>query len=337
MNNLVQLSTMRKTSPVNIYGSLSTYFNRLSQESKNTATTYRKAVEDFFITTRNKSLQEVTEADLDYSMREVEEYQTELRRKFKASTVNTKMTAIKKTISKLEGHGVNVNSKVFEVTRYTEHDTESYDAMTTEEVLKAIELVKTTRKGIEKSLFLSVAFATAFRKESIQNLKWSDLHYKNDYWTIKTLGKGNKWDEKKISGKLHNELMEYKETVDYGDKIFQLSRKTIDGMMNLIRSSIDFGDRNIVFHSLKKSSIEEVGIMTNYDLKAMQAQGNHSNVSTTLNSYLSARKIEDMVVVDPSEKIDISKLNNLSKEELINLIVKADRLTQVKLIKLMEE
>lgn len=337
MTNLVQLSAVRENAPKNVNGYLQVYFNRLSQESENTVLTYKKAVEDFFLTTRNKKLVELTESDLNYTMSEVESYQTELRKKYKASTVNTKMSAIKKTMDKLEGYGLSVNSKAFDVERYTEHDSLSYDAMTTDEVLKAIQLVKTTRKGMEKALFLKVAFATAFRKESIQNLKWSDIQYEKDYWTIKTLGKGNKWDKKKISNTLYSDLMKFKQTVDYGEKIFKLSRNTIDGMMKLIKENIDFGDRYIVFHSIKKSSIEEVGLLTNYNLKAMQAQGNHSNVTTTLNSYLSAKKIDEMVAVDPTEKIDLSKFEELTKEQLIDLIKKSDRIMQIKLLQMMED
>ena len=330
MSNVVQISNMQDN--INVYGSIVTYLNRVKQESENTAITYEKAIRDFFLTTRNKDIENLSEADLNYTMRDVEAYQTELRKTMKASTVNTKMSAIKKLMDKLDGYGLNVNSKVFDVERYKEYDTVSYDPMTKEEVLKAIEIVSETRKGEEKALFINVAFVTAFRKESILNLKWSDIEYFKGVWTIKTLGKGNVWDRKKIPQSLFLGLTEYREKIPKREKIFTLSNTTINGMMKLIREKIDFGDRVIAFHSLKKTSIEETAILTNYDLKAMQAQGNHANVSTTLNNYMSAKKFEDMITLDLSSEVDFSVLESLSKEELIGIIKNVDRITQLKIL-----
>ena len=335
MSNVVQISNMQDN--INVYGSIVTYLNRVKQESENTAITYEKAIRDFFLTTRNKDIENLSEADLNYTMRDVEAYQTELRKTMKASTVNTKMSAIKKLMDKLDGYGLNVNSKVFDVERYKEYDTVSYDPMTKEEVLKAIEIVSETRKGEEKALFINVAFVTAFRKESILNLKWSDIEYFKGVWTIKTLGKGNVWDRKKIPQSLFLGLTEYREKIPKREKIFTLSNTTINGMMKLIREKIDFGDRVIAFHSLKKTSIEETAILTNYDLKAMQAQGNHANVSTTLNNYMSAKKFEDMITLDLSSEVDFSVLESLSKEELIGIIKNVVRVTQVKILNEAEE
>ena len=218
MSNVVQISNMQEN--INVYGSIVTYLNRVRQESENTAITYEKAIRDFFLTTRNKDIENLSEADLNYTMRDVEAYQTELRKTMKASTVNTKMSAIKKLMDKLDGYGLNVNSKVFDVERYKEYDTVSYDPMTKEEVLKAIEIVSETRKGEEKALFINVAFVTAFRKESILNLKWSDIEYFKGVWTIKTLGKGNVWDRKKIPQSLFLGLTEYREKIPKREKIF---------------------------------------------------------------------------------------------------------------------
>ena len=335
MSNVVQISNMQES--INVYGSIITYLNRVGQDSENTAITYEKAIRDFFLTTRNKDIEYLNESDLNYSMQDVEAYQTELRKTCKASTVNTKMSAIKKLMDKLDGYGLKVNSKVFDVERYKEYDTVSYDPMSKEEVLKFMDIVSKTRKGEEKALFINVAFVTAFRKESILNLKWSDIEYFKGVWTIKTLGKGNVWDRKKIPQSLFLGLTEYREKIPKRDRIFTLSNTTINGMMKLVRDEIDFGERTIAFHSLKKSSIEETAILTNYDLKAMQAQGNHANVATTLNNYMSAKKFDDMITLDLSEEFDFSILEGLSKEELIGIIKKADRVTQIKLINTAKE
>ena len=62
------------------------------------------------------------------------------------------------------------------------------------------------------------------------SLKWSDITMKDGIMVIKTLGKGNKWDEKKLSDGLYLELMEFKKTVGDREKIFTLAKGTIDKM-----------------------------------------------------------------------------------------------------------
>jgi predicted ABC-type ATPase len=102
--------------------------------------------------------------------------------------------------------------------------------------------------------------------------------------------------------------------------------------MNHIRENIDFGDRKITFHSLKKSSIEEVALITNNDLNAMQTHGSHRSVLTTLNDYTAKKKLDDLIVVDIHYKVPVEEFDNLSHEQLLELVKSADRNVQVKLL-----
>ena len=337
-NNIIQFRTPNKIEDSKkVYPYFESFFERMKQGSKNTEISYRKSVSDFILFTRGKKIEDVVEDDIKYTLLEVENYQLHLSKTMKSSSINTKMMAIKKCFTKLASYGLDVDASVFSVDRFKLYDTDSYDAMSIEEILKAIEVVSKTYKGTEKALFIKVAFSTAFRKTSLMNLKWSDITMKDGIMVIKTLGKGNKWDEKKLSDGLYLELMEFKKTVGDREKIFTLAKGTIDKMMNLIKENIDFGDRNIAFHSFKKSSIEEVARLTNYDIKAMQSQANHSDVSTTLNFYMSHKKLEDMVVVDLDYEIPLHKFDSMSKEELLDLIKKSDRNTQLKLLNMIGE
>jgi len=206
--------------------------------------------------------------------------------------------------------------------------------MTHQEVIDVINLVSKTRAGFQKSLLIRLAYSTAFRKESLLNLEWSDITNRDGVWFVKTLGKGKKWDYKKISNDLYDELMKHKSNTD-SDKIFTITLKTVNRMMNFIRDNIDFGSRKITFHSLKKSSIKEVALLTNYDLKAMQKQGCHSNIMTTLNDYMSEKSLDDLVIVDVNYHVPVEEFEKLSKEELINLIKSAERNIQIKLLQKM--
>lgn len=315
----------------NVWGCISTFLDRIEQNSMNTRKTYERAIRDFFKTMRNKELEQLVEDDLVFTKPQIETYQVNLRKQFKGATVNNKISALKKCYRKLEDYGFNVKESWFALDRYNEHDKESYDAMTHEEIIQAINIVSNTRKGFEKGLLIRMAYATAFRRESLLNLKWTDLINRNGVWFVKTLGKGNKWDYKKISNDLYAELMKQKELIG-GEKIFQLTKKTVQRMMDYIRENMDFGDRVITFHSFKKASINEVALITNYDLKAMQQQGNHANVTTTLNDYMAKKNLDDLVVVDINYRVPVEEFDKLSKEELVDLIKSADRSIQIKLL-----
>ena len=311
------------------------FMERIGQNSINTMKTYRRAVEMFFKDMRGKDICQLQSNDLIFEKIDIIKYQIELRKRFKSTTVNNRISIMKKIYEKLSEHGFPADPNLFVLERYDESDKESYDHMSNDEIKKAIDLVSKTRKGFEKSLLIKVAYSTAFRKRAIMNLKWSDIINHNGEWVLKALDKGNKWDYKKISKNLYSELMTLK-SKSKSDRIFTITDKTINRMMEYIRDNIDFGDKNIVFHSLKKSSINEVALITNFDVKAMQRQGNHASATTTLNEYMAQKDLNDMVLVDIDTDVDLDVLNDLSKEQLLQIIKMSDRATQMKLINKVE-
>lgn len=331
--NVVQLNNDKAVNP---YGTIHTYLERLGQESKNTKKTYERAIRDFFQTMRGKSLEMLLPEDLIFKKDQIKSYQVSLKEGHAGSTVNNAITAIRECYKELADDGFPVDIAWFNVKRYDESDKKAIDALTHDEVVQVIQLVSKTRKGSEKALMCRIAYATAFRKESIHNLKWTDIIDREGTKYIKTLGKGNVWDYKKLSHDLYSALMAHKET-SKGEKIFELTPKTVRLMMDYIRKHMDFGDRNISFHSFKKASIEEVAVITNYDIKAMQRQGNHADVKTTLNDYMSKKALEDLVVVDINNDLPVEKFDELSHEALLALVKSMDRGTQVKMLQKLED
>lgn len=315
----------------NVYECISIFLDRIGQESIHTRKTYERAIKDFFLVMRNRELHQLVEADLIFQKHQIKRYQINLRKQNKTMTVNTKIAALKKCYSEFEDFGFDVSQSWFDLTKYKEYDRTSYDPLTHEEMIEVLALVGKTRKGFEKGLLIRLAFATAFRRSSLLELKWTDIYSENGVWFVKALGKGNEWDTKKISNELYNDLMKQKELVG-GTKIFRLQKKTIDKMMSYIRENMDFGERCITFHSFKKSSINEVALLTNYDVKAMQQQGNHASPTTAIKDYMSKKKKDEMVVVDIDFQVPIDRIEELSHEELIQLIKNTDRNTQIKLL-----
>lgn len=332
LGNVVQFNA---SNVKNVYSTINTFLLRKGQDSQNTRKTYERHIRDFFKTMRNKELEQLIEDDLIFTKEQIEAYQVALKEQYKGTTVNNAITAIKECYEKLENNGFNVKSSWFKLERYDEHDKESYDTLTHEEVLAIIDLVSKTRKGNEKALLVRLAYATAFRKQSLLDMKWSQIVNIDGQWYAKVLGKGNKWSHKKLTDALYEELMEFKGKSSDDEKIFKLTHKSVNRMMNYIRENINFGDRKIVFHSFKKASINEVNIITGGDLKAMQQHGDHSDVSTTLNDYLAKKKLEDLVAVDVDTKIPTEEFEKLTKNEMIELFNNLDRNTKIKILKKM--
>lgn len=336
MNNTANVIQLNVEDDKNVWGCLDTFLTRVGQNSKNTRNTYERAIRDFFMDMRGKKIENLVERDLIFTKNQVESYQVKLKEKFKGTTVNTKMSALKKTYMKFEDYGFDVRATWFDVDRYSEHEKVSYDSMTFDEVMKAIELIKETRKGEEKALFIEMAFVTAFRKESLKTISMNSIYKHNDgEYVVEVIDKGNRKSKNKISKDLYERLYSFAKSEEKGldESIFVLTNKTIRGMMDYIRENIDFGKRRIVFHSLKKASIEEVALQTGYDLKAMQAQGHHASVQTTLDHYMSKKTVDDMQAVDMYNEAPVEEFESMSKEELVEMLNNAPRDIQIKLLR----
>lgn len=319
----------------NPFETINTFLLRKGQNSENTKDTYERAIRDFFLTMRNRELEDLTEADLVFEKSQIEAYQVMLKEHYKGATVNNAITALKQAYEKLEDNNFSVKASWFDLERYDEHDSLKYPTLAHDEVLAIIDLVSKTRKGSEKALLIRLAYATAFRRETLLTMKWNQILNIDGQWYAKVLGKGNKWSHKKLTDSLYKALIDFKETTGKSDsdKIFELTEKTVSKMMNYIRDNMDFGDRHIVFHSFKKASLNEVNIISGGDLKAIQAQGDHSNVATSLESYIEDKKKEDLIAIDIDTHIPVEEFDKLSYAELLSLVKGIDRNTQIKLLK----
>jgi integrase len=329
LGNVLQLN--QKSENKNVYASIRTYLLRKGQNSENTKTTYERAIRDFFKTMRNKDLEQLLPEDLIFEKHQIGAYQVALKEQYKGSTVNNTFTAIRECYKRLERDGFSVSPSLFDVERYDEHDTKPYDTLTHEEVLACINLVSGTRKGKEKALLIRLAYATAFRVTSILTMKWNQIVEIDGVWYAKVVGKGNKLSHKKLSDDLYNTLMEHKKNTK-GDKVFELTKKTVDKMMSYIRENMDFGERRIVFHSFKKASLNEVNILSGGDLKLIQAHGDHADIQTTMNDYIARKKIEELLIVDVNTNVPLEKFDEMSHEELVHLVKNMDRVTQIRLL-----
>lgn len=335
MNKLNNVAQLNINNDKHVYETIYTFLTRKGQNSINTKKTYERHIRRFFKDMRSKDLEQLSENDLIFTPQQIELYQVNLKERYKGTTVNNIMTAIKECYARLERNGFNVKESWFNVERYDEHDKEKYDTLSHEEVSGIIDLVSKTRKGEEKALLVRMAYATAFRKATLLDIKWNQIINIEGQWYAKVIGKGNKLSHKKLSDDLYNTLIDFKNRNNKSDndKVFELTNKTVNRMMNYIRENIDFGDRNIVFHSFKKASLNEVNQLTGGDLKAIQAQGDHANITTAMDDYIEKKKMDDLIVVDVNSELPLDSFDELSRDELLSLVKGMDRGTVIKLLR----
>lgn len=333
-----QILEFKQENDINVYDYIETFLNYVGKESQNTQKAYKNALEAFFEDTRGKYLTEIQKSDLGYNLIDLERYQTGLMKKYKSSTINNRMVIINNFMKKMRLYGLEIDVEPFEqVKRLKEGSSQGADALTKEEVESIQQFALSQDKGREKYLFVGIAFATAFRKESIIKLKYSDVYRQGSHYLITTMGKGNKRDTKKLTPGLYQEIQEHKGNKSDSDSILDVSVRTMERFMDKVKKHFDFGNRNISIHSFKKSSIMEVALLTNNDVKAMQRQANHSSAKTTMDSYAKYKDIEDMVIVDSHHEFDLSVLETLTKEQLIDIITKSTRPTQHEIVEKAKE
>lgn len=323
---VLQISDRQTQETNNILESFRILIDTMKLRSINTATNYESRIRNFFLDTRKKELESLTYADLKFNKSDIKRYQIEMFNKnLKSSTISTRLSAIKKFYIALEDDGIPVDSKIFEIEIIDKKDTDKYDSLSVEEVSDIVSYVsKSPRNADQKALLIELAFATSFRLKSLLTLTKDNFYIANDLYLVKVRGKGNKLDVKQIDKSLYERSLSISEE----NKLFTLGERSIVRMMNDIRDHFDFGTRNIVFHSLKKAGIEYRGELTNYNVKAMQRQGNHTNASTTLNNYVKDYDLEELIPIDIHTTVDTSIINQVSHDELLSAISKLDTKTQ---------
>lgn len=304
---------------------IKTFFRKF--ESKHTQKNYERSIRNFFMWYRNKSLEMLNVDDLKVRNADILNYRNFLKEHeadYAHVTINNYIAAIQSLYEFLEINEYNVNSKYVKVDPLSD-DGEHAGALYLDEAERMAKLVHSDRKqGQEKSAFIRMAYTTSFRKSSLRNLEWTDIKFNSNggFYDVYIVGKGGKKHVMPISIDLYNELLKIKERPyykKYGDnKIFHLSNTTIQNMMDTLKEKMGIPpERNIVFHSLRNvaasfGSLEEA-----------KKHLNHSNISTTEKSYRHINEDRsDSLSLRIEEKIDDAVFEMLTREELLELILK---------------
>lgn len=319
-----------------VFQKITKFLDRRAVDSENTREAYETDLRQFFKLTRGKELEHLILSDLqDFTLSDIEEYQTYLNKTlgFKGKTVNRKISAIRKMFARLKIDKLDVDLDAFEVDKLSEHDTETTAYINWEEACGMMKMANDLHeKGYKHNEFrhkwstiavlIETAVVTSFRLDSLITLTKDDFSFRNGVNVITVIGKGQKKDEKAIKESLFNRIMELQK--QHGDeKIFPISDSTALRCVKTLAQETGLSDRNVTNHSLKKCGISAVYEITGGDILAVAKQGAHTSFATS-QGYCDAlgndiSKSPNLLI---GEDLDLSSLENATKEEILRAIKK---------------
>jgi integrase len=316
------------------------FLNDKKARSENTFKNYKIDVEQFFHYLFGRHYSYITAKEVEsITSDEIIEYRLKLQEEGKANaTINRKITSVRKLFSYLEATNPNIRKAIFGVIdKMKENDTVSYGVLTWEEAVEMVSLAKTYKEGEKLSLLIELAVKTCYRLRALLEITLDHIHIEEKngqkYHVIKIVEKGEK-HIKPISENVYNRLEEI--AVDRKQPIFDFSPHTIGRRFQSLTEQMKLDQRrNLKFHSLKKCGINFVFDSTG-DIMLAQQQGNHKSATTTMKSYLEHKTdYSKMPSYTMGESIDLSLLEDLSKEELLELIKSATSGTQLELLRML--
>lgn len=317
----------------------------LSLKSDNTKKTYINTYNDFSQYFFNKiSYKLLTwENLLSLNYIDIIEYVKHLELSYKTSSIKSKLASLQflsKELNKIKPNSI--NSSIFHIEIKNKDKENSYGALTKEEMNNLLEYCKSL--DTRKYLFFKLMLATAHRVNSLLNLKWGDIKLikenDKDIPIIEIYDKTNHF-KTPISNELYNELKQnLYQGIDDNKIFYDINNMALCRILDKFcaKYNIDKKSRNIVVHSIKKTSGDIVYEKTNGDISATAKHLHHNNISTAYKHYIgknisyTEQTSYTIFNDDNVNSVLLEKLNNLSKNDIIEYLLLLDDMTKNKIL-----
>jgi integrase len=318
-----------------VYSKIEKFLNDKKANSINTYRNYKVDVKDFCLTVFNKEVEYVTNFDFENTtIDDIIEYRALMHDEGKSNTtINRRINTVKTLFCYLEAGNSNIRSSIFNVVKKLKEHHNGYGVLTWEEATEMFRLAKETKNGERLSILFELGVKTCMRLNALLTLTSDNIiqreQHGNKIWVVETIDKGEK-HIKPISDDLYNRL----NSIYDGERYFNFYPHLIGKHIKQLSDQMGLDPRrNIRFHSLKKCGINFVYDATG-DIMAAQLQGNHKSPVTTMKSYMEHKKdLSQMASYTMGEAIDLSKLEELTKEELLEAISKMSSGSQLELLR----
>lgn len=309
-----------------LYNDIYTFINKF--ESSKTSVSYERSIIRFAKFMFDKTISQLTESDLSQirnaDMLAYQKYLQNHPSDLANITINNYISPIQTLYRYLETNQYQVKSVFLKIDQLSEGDVKGYGMLHLHEAkeIEKLILAEGTKKSFEKYVYTRCSYLLGFRKDSLLNLKYTDIeevYNEPGYYSAKTIGKGAKPHKVFFNQDLYDELMELKSKTNYeNNRIFKLSKTTIQDIVNDIFPQVipNRKERNVVWHSFRQTLGE---FMSLEELKGFL---NHSNINTTMRYRSKLQNPKEAANLRAENQIDDSVLEKLSKEELIKIIMK---------------
>lgn len=313
-----------------VYEQIQKYLEKLGYKSEETQKVYNSEIRAFFKLRNNKALEHLTIEDVQLTLDDFEDFVSYMKNlkddegndKYSNKTINKKVSAVKGVIKYLASKKINDEYIVKDISYFPQieslpENVNHWGALEAHEVFKMADLCLEERElGKVKRLAVLFSLDTCIRKGALLRLMWSDFIEKEDGVSVKWIDKGNKDFRQMISKDFYNELLTIKGD---SERVFPISDQTIDGLMSRLRLKMNIqAERQIVWHSIRKSGVTYRYRITGDILEAQRAAG-HSNVTTT-QIYVEPEDYGAMGAVSSAGKIDMEKYRKVEHDVLLQAI-----------------
>lgn len=319
----------------------------IGKQTVNTGKAYRTALKLFFKEVYDKEPEFVTIKDLKNTrMLDIAKYHRLLNDKYnyKINTVNKHFKGVK-SFFKFVGNDIKeIDNSIFNGVnlKKPELDAKGWDGLTWKEAKMVWEYAQDSfgEEGNQIAMLFKLASITSIRLDALISSEWEknwfvkeengvDINY------IEVIDK-KQVHKKPVSTKFYNELREKLGTTG---KLFpDMHPNKVGNKLQEALNSLGFDSRrNIKFHSLKKTGVMRALELTGSMYKA-QEQGNHKSIMTTEKYYLQYKEcMSEMTSYYMDEEIDIKdELEKLSKDQLVEAILKMDDGSKIQLINILK-
>jgi integrase len=310
-------------------------------ETSKTQTSYETDVRLFMRLVRGKSkgseLEYLTYDELQFTQEDLEEFKEKIldmrnqdgKYTYKNKSLNRKLSAIKNFIKYLAKKKLVKDISFLQLVTSEKEKDNHYGVMSVSEVLDMANWIMNREKHLKEKKYYLVLFSldTCIRKSAVLRLKWSDFHEEDSSVIVEGIDKGNEEFRKEISKEFYKELLTIKD--DQSDNVFEgITKESIDKMMQRYRKYFNIPEeRNLVWHSVRKSGITFHYRVTRDILSAQRVAG-HKNITTT-QLYVQAENYGAIGAVSSMGKLDDEAYKKVDHETLIKAISELKKDTQL--------
>jgi integrase len=263
----------------------------------------------------------------------------------KNASIKRKINVLRSLFKYLQSNFKDINPAIFNSIKLPSEDLdrESYSVVKWEEGKKMWEYAEQNfgEESNQIAMLIKLACITSIRLNALLNITWEEHFFQKEQKGeiinyIEVIDK-NKKHKKSISTEFYNEL---RNKLDNTGKLFpSLYPHKVGKYIKEIVDALEFDERRkITFHSLKKAGIHRT--LEKYgDLEKARIQGNHSSMNTTVKHYMEfSEDLTELPSYSLDQDVDVLPIvNNLSKDELVQAILKMSDSSKLELIRILDE